>query len=266
MICDISDKQTEKLINETIDMENQWQLLIEGLNTLKERHLSTDSMNSSYFNQYEDLTKDIEYCLISARQLINEQEQININILSDNDQLLSKIKKCEEELNNFKNTIDSLTTDAICHSLIHELAKVSTSIITMRMQLENRIEQQYSFINELETFANWLKKFTNQSKTIDEQTIELFISQQQEHFNELTKFKQENDVNINEQIQNLIHMWNDLLSMTTNSQNIVTTQLSSTCVDEHQHNIVEQAQKLLSTNIQLGNRREIEQLKNKITV
>jgi hypothetical protein len=59
----------------------------------------------------------------------------------------------------------------------------------------------------------------------------------------------------------------------TDSPNIVTTLLSSSipplsslCVNENQHNVVEQAQELLNTIVQLANRQEIEQLKNRITV
>ena len=39
----------------------------------------------------------------------------------------------------------------------------------MRSQLEKRIEQQYRSSVEIETFYNWLKTLTNQSKTMDPQ-------------------------------------------------------------------------------------------------
>jgi hypothetical protein len=59
----------------------------------------------------------------------------------------------------------------------------------------------------------------------------------------------------------------------TDSPSEVTTQsspivplLSPTCVNEHQHKIIEHAQELQNTTVQLGNRRAIEQLKNKIKV
>jgi hypothetical protein len=42
-------------------------------------------------------------------------------------------------------------------------SQVTASIIRLRIQLENRIEQ------ELEAFINWLKKFTDQSKGMDRQ-------------------------------------------------------------------------------------------------
>jgi len=42
----------------------------------------------------ENLSNDIEYWLTSGRQLINQQEQINLNTLSDNNHLLSEIQVC----------------------------------------------------------------------------------------------------------------------------------------------------------------------------
>jgi hypothetical protein len=46
----------------------------------------------------------------------------------------------------------------------------------------------------------------------------------------------------------------------------VNTQSTLSSVTEHQQNIIEQAQELLNTIVQLGNRREIEQLRIKIKV
>jgi hypothetical protein len=47
---------------------------------------------------------------------------------------------------------------------------------------------------------------------------------------------------------------------------VVNTQSTLSSVTEHQQNIIEQAQELLNTIVQLGNRREIEQLRIKIKV
>ncbi|CAF3964167.1 unnamed protein product [Rotaria sp. Silwood1] len=83
----------------------------------------------------------------------------------------------------------------------------------MHIQLENCIEQQRGFVIELDSFIDWLKKFTDESKTMDNQTIQLGLVERQEHFNELIKCNQQNDFEIKEKLQYLIDLWTHLSSM-----------------------------------------------------
>ncbi|CAF3667024.1 unnamed protein product [Rotaria sp. Silwood1] len=282
MAVDLPDIQAQEMINEINYIKEQWEILIDRLNIFNERNSSSESdnlMNSQISNSLtidnENLVKSIENVLTVGTQLINQQEKINVNTISDNEQLLSQIKKCEEEINCLKNVLDhtTTTTDEISHSLIDQLTTVDSSITKMHIQLENCIEQQRGFVIELDSFIDWLKKFTDESKTMDNQTIQLGLVERQEHFNELIKCNQQNDFEIKEKLQYLIDLWTHLSSMITGSPNIVTTELpstvpllssSSSCIIENQHSIIEQAQNLLNTIVQLGNRQEIEQHKDQI--
>jgi hypothetical protein len=54
-------------------------------------------------------------------------------------------------------------------------SQLASSIIIARIQLENRIEQQHGFIVKIDSFINWLKKLTNQSKTLDNQVKKFYF-------------------------------------------------------------------------------------------
>ncbi|CAF3067164.1 unnamed protein product [Rotaria sp. Silwood2] len=228
----------------------------------------TPQTSNSLTKENENLVNSIENLLTLGTQLINQQEKININTLSDNDQLLSEIKKCEDEINRLNNLLDHKTTDEVSQSLIDQLTTLASSIITMRIQLENWFEEQRGFVVELDSFIDWLKKFTDESKTMDNQTIQLGLNERQKHFDELTKCNQQTNFEIKEKIQYLIHMWTSLSSMVTtefpSTVPLLLSSSSSSCAIENQHSLNEQAQNLLNTIVQLGNRQEIEQHKDKI--
>ncbi|CAF1072993.1 unnamed protein product [Rotaria sordida] len=283
MAVDLPDIQAQEMMNEIIHIKEQWQILIDRLNIFNERNSSSESVNlmnpqvSNYLTKENQiLVQSIENLFALGTQLINQQEKIKVNTLSDNNQFLSQIKECEAEINRVKNLLDNTTTtttEEINHSLIEQLTTLATSITTIHIQLENYTEQQCRFLLELDSFVDWLKKFTDESKTMDNQTIQLVLNERQKYFDELIKYNQQNDFEIKEKIQYLIHMWTKLSSMITDSSNIVTTQLpsaipllssSSSCAIENQHNLLEQAQNLLNTIVQLGNRQEIEQHKHNI--
>ncbi|CAF5079164.1 unnamed protein product, partial [Rotaria sp. Silwood1] len=127
MAVDLPDIQAQEMINEINYIKEQWEILIDRLNIFNERNSSSESdnlMNSQISNSLtidnENLVKSIENVLTVGTQLINQQEKINVNTISDNEQLLSQIKKCEEEINCLKNVLDhtTTTTDEISHSLI----------------------------------------------------------------------------------------------------------------------------------------------------
>ncbi|CAF4400778.1 unnamed protein product [Rotaria sp. Silwood2] len=275
MAVDLPDTQAQEMINEIINIKEQWEILLDRLNALNERNSSFESDNlmtpqtsNSLTKENENLVNSIENLLTLGTQLINQQEKININTLSDNDQLLSEIKKCEDEMNRLNNLLDHKTTDEISQSLIDQLTTLASSIITMRIQLENWFEEQRGFVVELDSFIDWLKKFTDESKTMDNQTIQLGLNERQKHFDELTKCNQQTNFEIKEKIQYLIHMWTSLSSMVTtefpSTVPLLLSSSSSSCAIENQHSLNEQAQNLLNTIVQLGNRQEIEQHKDKI--
>ncbi|CAF4315200.1 unnamed protein product [Rotaria sp. Silwood2] len=275
MAVDLPDTQAQEMINEIINIKEQWEILLDRLNALNERNSSFESDNlmtpqtsNSLTKENENLVNSIENLLTLGTQLINQQEKININTLSDNDQLLSEIKKCEDEINRLNNLLDHKTTDEVSQSLIDQLTTLASSIITMRIQLENWFEEQRGFVVELDSFIDWLKKFTDESKTMDNQTIQLGLNERQKHFDELTKCNQQTNFEIKEKIQYLIHMWTSLSSMVTtefpSTVPLLLSSSSSSCAIENQHSLNEQAQNLLNTIVQLGNRQEIEQHKDKI--
>ncbi|CAF3652038.1 unnamed protein product [Rotaria sp. Silwood1] len=182
MAVDLPDIQAQEMINEINYIKEQWEILIDRLNIFNERNSSSESdnlMNSQISNSLtidnENLVKSIENVLTVGTQLINQQEKINVNTISDNEQLLSQIKKCEEEINCLKNVLDHTTTTT------DEIITGSPNIVTTELP----------------------------------STVPLLSS-------------------------------------------------SSSCIIENQHSIIEQAQNLLNTIVQLGNRQEIEQHKDQI--
>jgi len=93
MAADLPDEQAKTMNGEIIDMKEQWKILIEGLNTLKQRSDSMINPTSDHLvKQNENLVNYIENWLILGRQLLHQSEQMNSNTLSDNHHLLSQLK------------------------------------------------------------------------------------------------------------------------------------------------------------------------------
>ncbi|CAF3539712.1 unnamed protein product [Rotaria sordida] len=311
MAADLPDEQATKMTNEIANVKEQWRILTEGLNTLKERHASRyasperNKEEDRLTKQNENLVHYIESWLTLARELIYQQKQLTMNnhnmiddrkyfldsmISSDNEinehSLLYQLKECEQEVNRLKTLLDEnrrtlkgddMTTSEVTRSLTDELTEIAKSVTTARIQLENRIEQQRGFLLELDSLINWLKNFINESKTIDNQTIELALNERQQHFNELIKCCYINNHEVKDKIEHLIQMWNQLTSMITEPPTVVAAQSStppqlslpllvssSLSEKEQQFKLVEEAKELLNTAVQLGNHQEIEQLQNKI--
>ncbi|CAF2041330.1 unnamed protein product [Rotaria magnacalcarata] len=269
MVADLPDEQAKEMIKEIDDIKEQWKIFIEKLNIYKERNLSSESANltdSSSTNpvaqQNEILVDFIQSLLTLGHELIDQHENNHAKTLIENEQLLSKIKECQDEMNRLKNLYDNTN-----QPLITELATLATSMTTTRIQLENCIEQQQrEFAAELDAFIGWLKTLTHESKIIDNQEIQLTLNGRQDDFNKLIKSNQQNDLLIKEKIEYLIEMWSNLTLKVAGSPTVVTKQLSSTVPlsSSLPPDIIEQAQNLLGTIVQLGNRHEIEQHKNKI--
>jgi predicted PurR-regulated permease PerM len=77
----------------------------------------------------DHLVNYIENWLKLGEQLINQQEKINSNTLSDNNHLLSQIKECEDEINRLKNLLEHITTDKVIYSLVNQLTAVRVTLI-----------------------------------------------------------------------------------------------------------------------------------------
>ncbi|CAF4848718.1 unnamed protein product, partial [Rotaria magnacalcarata] len=213
MVADLPDEQAKEMIKEIDDIKEQWKIFIEKLNIYKERNLSSESANltdSSSTNpvaqQNEILVDFIQSLLTLGHELIDQHENNHAKTLIENEQLLSKIKECQDEMNRLKNLYDNTN-----QPLITELATLATSMTTTRIQLENCIEQQQrEFAAELDAFIGWLKTLTHESKIIDNQEIQLTLNGRQDDFNKLIKSNQQNDLLIKEKIEYLIEMWSNL--------------------------------------------------------
>ncbi|CAF4508803.1 unnamed protein product [Rotaria socialis] len=268
MATDLPDEQAKEMIKEIDDIKEQWKIFIGKLNIYKERNLSSESANltdSSSANpvteQNEILVNFIQSLLTLGKELIDQHENNHANTLIEKEQLLSKIKECQHEMDRLKNLHANTS-----QPLIAELTTLATSMATARIQLENCIEQQREFATELDIFIGWLKALTCESEIIDNQEIQLTLNERQGDFNKLIKSNQQNDFLIEEKIEYLIEMWSNLTLKVAGSPPVVTKHLSSAVplASSSPPDIIEQAQNLLDTIVQLGNRHEIEQHKNKI--
>ncbi|CAF3812396.1 unnamed protein product, partial [Rotaria magnacalcarata] len=260
MAADLPDEQATKMTNEIADVKEQWRILIEGLNTLKERHTSRYASpertrdEDRLTKQSENLVHYIESWFTLARELIHQQKQFIMREhgviddpryfldsfnSSDNDinehSLLCQLKECEQEINRLRTLLDEncrtlktddITTGEVTRSLTDELTDISKSVTAARIELENRIEQQHGFLRELDSLNNWVTNFINESKTTDEQTIKLALNERQHHFDELIKYCHVNNHAVKEKIENLIKMWNQLTSMINDSPTTVTIESS----------------------------------------
>ncbi|UJR26819.1 hypothetical protein I4U23_008132 [Adineta vaga] len=296
MVADLPDEHAAKMASEITDVKEQWAILIEGLNTLKERHASRFASpertkdEDRLSQQNENLVHYIESWLTLAKELIHQQEHLMIdsqNMIdgekslhgsfntSDNDltnhNLLCQLKDCEHEINRLKSLLDEncrlkqndqMITSEVTRSLADELTEIAKCVTTARIQLENRIEQQRGFLVELDSLINWLTKFINDSKTIDSQSIQLALNERKQHFDELIKCSQLNDHGVKDKIENLIQMWNQLTSQITDSPAVETASTSSE--QQSQQKLIDEAKILLNIVVQLGNRQEIERLQNQI--
>lgn len=158
MAADLPDEQAKKMSSEIIDIKEQWKILIEGFNTLKERSESMIYPTSDHLvKQNENLINYIENWLVLGRQLLCQSEQINSNTSSDNHHLLSQLKvrlnktakkrkksnfvfffiskECEEEMNRLKNLFNNITTTEVTHSLVNELTVVRVTFISFFFNL-----------------------------------------------------------------------------------------------------------------------------------
>ncbi|CAF1683183.1 unnamed protein product, partial [Adineta ricciae] len=140
--------------------------------------------------------------------------------------LFVSFKDCEHEINRLKGLLDEncrlkhndqMTTGEVTRSLADDLTEIAKCVTTARIQLENRIEQQRGFLVELDSLINWLTKFINESKAIDNQfrplpfkSIQLALNERKQHFDELIKCSQLNDHGVKDKIENLIQMWSQL--------------------------------------------------------
>ncbi|CAF4565132.1 unnamed protein product [Rotaria sp. Silwood1] len=261
MVADLPAEQATKMTNEIADVKEQWRILSEGLNTLKERHASRytsperNKEEDRLAKQNENLVHYIESWFTLARELIYQQEQLTMDNhhmiddkkyffdsmnSSDNEinehNLLCQLKECEQEINRLKSLLDEscrtlkgddMTTGEVTRSLTDELREIATRVTTARIQLENRIEQQRGLFLELDSLINWLTSFINESKTIDKHTIQLALNERQQHFEELIKYCYINNHEVKDKIKRLIQLWNQLTSMITDSPTAVTTQSST---------------------------------------
>ncbi|CAM4900839.1 unnamed protein product [Rotaria socialis] len=260
MAADLPDEQATKMTNEIADVKEQWRVLIEGLNTLKERHASRYASpertreEDRLTKQNENLVHYIESWFTLARELIHQQKQFMMRehgmiedqrcfldslISSDNEinehSLLCQLKECEQEINRLRTLLDEncrtlktddMTTGEVTRSLTDELTEISKCITAARIELENRIEQQHGFLRELDSLNNWVTNFINESKATDEQTIKLAVIERQQHFDELIKYCHANNHEVKEKLKNLIKMWNQLTSMINDSPTTATIELS----------------------------------------
>ncbi|CAF3869665.1 unnamed protein product [Rotaria sp. Silwood2] len=249
MAANLPAEQATKMTNEIADVKEQWRILIEGLNTLKERHASRyasperNNNEDRLAKQNENLVHYIESWFTLARELIYQQEQLtttNHNMIddkkcffdslisSDNEinehNLLYQLKECEQEINRLKILLDEncrtlksddMTTGEVTRSLTDELTEIAKSVTTARIQLENHIDRQCGLLLELDSITNWLTNFINESKTIDKQTIKLALHERQQHFDEIIKCCYINNQKIKDKIKHLIQLWNQLTSMMT---------------------------------------------------
>lgn len=151
-------------------------------------------------------SNQLENRLKSARELLDQFELNYHRTSSDNQHFFSQFKvylihlprksslsvflqECEEELNTFQTTSNDQTNrqqQQLPHSLVDELTTVrassffspppgiciillssqlAASITRARIQLENQI----AFSLELDSFYNWLNKFTKKGKHFDQQ-------------------------------------------------------------------------------------------------
>ncbi|CAF0758599.1 unnamed protein product, partial [Didymodactylos carnosus] len=293
----------DQMKNEIELVKEQWQSLIDSLNMLKEKHASRisspdpTSMSTSKINDDNDdsrsklsndhfktLEDNIQCWIALTKQILNQKCSVFDETSSEN--LIYQLKDCEKELNRLKIHIMNLMDDKNnvqerIKFFMDELNTLEEQVKTERLKLENRVEQYRCFWDELTSLNDWLIRFNN-NNNVDARTVELALTQRQQHFQDVileykhlkANYNDENGkINIPDTLQmkidSVLNMWEQLSTRCFKDKGEKIgdeQQLSSTLLanDSEFNQLLTEGELLLEKNVYILDKNDILLLKTSI--